>query len=865
MSRIVIIDGNSLLFRAYYATAYPGVDIMRSQDGTPTNAIFAFSNMMNKILADLKEGECIFVAFDAGKHNFRHDQLETYKANRKPAPEDLVKQFPIVREFLNALNIYQFEEVGFEGDDIAGTVARLAEKEGYNVNIYTSDRDFLQLVTDKVTVNIIRKGLSDVVPMTPSLVKETYGFEPVQIIDYKGLRGDASDNLPGIPGVGEVTAVKLITEYGSFDNIVAHADDIKGKLGTTIKDNAEIGRISRDLAIIQTNIDLPFAVSDTKYEGYDFKSINEFCQKYGLKQFINKVQPRWKKKDLNATEVVVETLKTLKDFTDEKDVGIALDFNDGNYTLGDICGMAFSFKNKNVYLNIDDLKDDDYTRRILKDPNVKKYCYDYKAIKVALSRNDIEINGVYFDLLIASYLIDSSLKNNPDIVMNIYGVDFNDDEENISLFSSENPQKTAKMAFFSKNLKDKVYKELEKNEAVKLYETLELPLIDTLADMEIEGFPLDAKKLDEFGDVYKAKENQLAEEIYEMAGERFNLASPKQIADVLFNKMGLSANRKGSTSVENLKDIADEHPIVNKIIEYRKYFKLVSTYIEGLKAHIHSDGKIHAKFNQALTTTGRLSSSEPNLQNISVRDEEGKLIRKAFYYPDDDIEILSLDYSQIELRVLSSLSGCKALQEIFLSGEDIHSATAKKLFNLTDEPNALQRRRAKTVNFGIVYGISDWGLADQLEIAPKEARAIINSFYESFPEVATFFQSIISEATKNGYVSTLLGRRRYLREIHDSNYQTREFAKRAAMNAPIQGTAADLIKVAMINVAKALKDEGFKSKMVLQIHDELIFKVYKEEKEKLYKIVKNTMENAMNLDVPLEVDGGFGKDWYEAK
>ena len=865
MPRVVIIDGNSLLFRAYYATAYPGVEIMRSQDGTPTNAIFAFSNMMNKILSDLKEGECIFVAFDAGKHNFRHDQLETYKANRKPAPEDLVKQFPLVREFLKALNIYQFEEIGFEGDDIAGTVAKLAEKEGYTVNLYTSDRDFLQLVTDKISVNIIRKGLSDVVAMTPALVKETYGFEPLQIIDYKGLRGDSSDNLPGIPGIGEKTAVKLIEEYGSFDNIVANVENIKGKVGEMIKENQNIGRISRDLAIIQTNIDLPFDIPDLEYKGYDFQTINEFCQRYGLKQFINKVQPKWKKKELNEIVVEVENVKSLKGYDVGNDIGIALDYEDDNYTLGQIYGVAISFKNKHLYISLEDLLKDDEAKEILKNPNIKKYCYDYKAIKVALAKNNIEINGVYFDLLIASYLVDSSLKNNPEIVMNIYGVDLGSEEDEISLFFAEKPQKTAKMAYFSRILKDKVFSELEKIDAVKLYETLEVPLIDTLADMEIEGFPLDAKKLDEFGDVYKEKEDALAKEIYDMAGEEFNLASPKQIADVLFNKMGLQGNRKQSTSVDYLKEIADQHPIVNKILEYRKYFKLVSTYVEGLKAHIHSDGKIHAKFNQALTTTGRLSSSEPNLQNISVRDEEGKLIRKAFYYPDDDLEILSLDYSQIELRVLSSLSGCKALQEIFKSGEDIHSATAKKVFNLQEEPTSLQRRRAKTVNFGIVYGISDWGLAEQLEISPKEAKQIINSFYQSFPEISTFFQGIIESATKNGYVSTLMGRRRYLREIHDSNYQVREFAKRAAMNAPIQGTAADLIKIAMISVAKALKEGGFKSKMVLQIHDELIIKVYKDEKERVYSLVKSTMENAMKLDVPLEVDGGFGKDWYDAK
>lgn len=864
MSKIVIIDGNSLLFRAYYATAYPGVEIMRSQDGTPTNAIFAFSNMMNKIIADLKEGECLFVAFDAGKHNFRHDQLETYKANRKPAPEDLVKQFPIVREFLTSLGVYQFEELGFEGDDIAGTVAFLAEKEGYDVSIYTSDRDFLQLVTDKISVNIIKKGLSDVVPMTPSLVKETYGFEPRQIIDYKGLRGDSSDNLPGIPGIGEKTAVKLIEEYGSFDNIIAHADDIKGKVGENIKEHQEIGRISRDLAIIQTDIALPFDIADTEYKGYDFQTINAFCQKYGLKQFINKVQAKWKKKDLNATEIDVETISSLKDIAIDDDLGIALDYENDNYSLSDIYGISFSSKGKNYYMSFENLLKDEKALSILKDEKIRKYCYDYKAIKVSLANHGIEINGLYLDLLIASYLIDSSLKNNVDIVMNIFGVDLGEDD-NVSLFSQERPNRTTRIAYFSIMLKDKVFSELKKLEAFELYNTLEVPLATALADMEIEGFPLDKEKLDEFGDVYKEKEKALAEEIYEMAGEKFNLASPKQIGEILFDKMGLSSNRKLSTSVDNLKEIADEHPIVNKILEYRKYFKLVSTYVEGLKVHIHDDGKIHAKFNQTLTTTGRLSSSDPNLQNISVRDEEGKMIRKAFYYPDEDYEILSLDYSQIELRVLASLSGCQALKDIFLSGEDIHSATAKKLFNLEGEPTPLQRRKAKTVNFGIVYGISDWGLGDQLEIGPKEAREIINSFYNSFPEVATFFQKIIADATKNGYVSTLLGRRRYLREIHDSNYQTREFAKRAAMNAPIQGTAADLIKIAMIKVSNALKEGKYKSKMVLQIHDELIIKVHKDEKEQIYSLVKNTMESAMQLDVPLEVDGGFGKTWYDAK
>ena len=865
MPKITIIDGNSLLFRAYFATAYPGVEIMRTQDGTPTNAIFAFSSMINKILSTLKPEEGLMVAFDAGKDTFRKEQLESYKANRKPTPEDLVRQFPMARDFLKALGIFQFEQHGYEGDDIAGTVAKLAEKEGYQVTIYTSDRDFLQLVDNNITVNIIRKGMSDIVAMTPETVKEMYGFEPLQIIDYKGLRGDASDNLPGIKGVGEKTAVKLIQEYGSFDNIIAHASEIKGKLGEAIVADQETGRLSRDLAIIKTDVPLPFTVKETIYQGYDFTSVSEYCQKYELKQFMSKIVQKWKKVELEQTEINVKVVSSFKEVGNPKEVGLALDYADDNYSMGSLYGLAVATENGNYYIAIDDLKKDQAALDLLKNPDVKKFCYDYKAIKVALAKNDIAIAGLYFDLLVASYLVDSSLKNDVEVVMNIYGIDLSNGAEMLSLLSNEDSQKTGKIAFFSWKLASRVTEELKKTESLKLYQELETPLIDTLADMEIEGFPIDIKVLDEFGDEYKKKAKELEEEIYALAGEKFNIASPKQIGEILFNKLGLSSNKKQSTSVDFLKEIQDEHPIVSKILEYRKYFKLITTYVEGLKNNVYPDGKIHAKFNQALTTTGRLSSSDPNLQNISVRDEEGKLIRKAFYYQDENYEILSLDYSQIELRVLAALSNCQALKDIFLSHEDIHSATAKKIFNLQGEPTPLQRRKAKTVNFGVVYGISDWGLAEQLEIGPKEAGAIISSFYQSFPEVATFFQKIVADATRDGYVSTLLGRRRYLRELHDANYNVRESAKRAAMNAPVQGTAADLIKYAMNKVHQALLDNKLETRMICQIHDELIFRVPKKEKETAYKLIKDIMENALFIDVPLEVDGGFGRDWYSAK
>lgn len=867
MGKITIIDGNSLLFRAYYATAYPGVEIMRNKNGVPTNAIFAFSNMLNKILSNIKDGEGLFVAFDAGKHNFRHDQLETYKANRKPAPQELVEQFPIVRDFLKAMNIFQFEIADFEGDDVAGTVAKLAAKEGNEVHIYTSDRDFLQLVDNSITVQIIKKGLSDVVAMTPTLVKETYGFEPLQIIDYKGLRGDSSDNLPGIPGIGEKTAVKLIEEYGSFDNIIANVDNIKGKVGENIKANIELGKTSRDLAIIKTDVPLPFTIDDIKYQGYDFKSLNEFCQKYELKQFISKVAPKWKKVNESQIKIEATIVDSFKNIELGDEIGLYLDLaEEDDYYRSDIYGFAVSNKNHSYYISFENAIKDEKFINILKDKNVKKSCFDYKSIKVCLSKENIEINGLDFDLLIASYLIDSSIKSNPVSVLNLFDIDISEeDNEAVSLFGASRPDYTASISRYALSLKNKALEELDKNNTLNLYNTLELPLVETLSNMEIEGFPLHAPILDSFGDEYKKKLNELSEEIYLLAGEKFNIASPKQLGEILYVKLGLPSNKKMSTSIEALKELENKHPIINKIMEYRKYFKLVTTYIEGLKPHIFPDGKIHATFNQALTQTGRLSSSNPNLQNISVRDEDGKNIRKAFYYDDDNYEILSLDYSQIELRVLGHLAKSDNLRTIFESDEDIHSATAKRVFRLEGEPTSLQRRKAKAVNFGIIYGISDWGLADQLEISVKEAKNIIDNFYYSFPEIATFFRNIVSNALNDGYVSTMFGRRRYLRELHDSSYQVREFAKRAAMNAPIQGTAADLIKIAMIQVEKMLEEKGYKTKMVLQIHDELIFKVPLAEKEAVYKDIKNVMEHAIDLSVPLKVDGGFGKDWYSAK
>ena len=863
MAKLIVIDGNSLLFRAYYATAYGTKQLLSTSDGTPTNAVFAFSNMINKLLGTLKEGDGIIVAFDTGKHTFRHEALETYKANRKPAPTELVQQFPIAREFLNALDIYQFEEDGFEGDDIAGTIAKQAEKEGFSVNIYTSDRDFLQLISNKISINLIKKGLTDVQVMTPDLMVETYGFTPKQIIDYKGLRGDSADNLPGIPGIGEVTAVKLIQQYGDFDNIIAHAEEIGGKVGQSLIENKELGTLCRDLAIIDTNVTLPFSVEDTIYHGYDFNKINEFCHKYELKQFMTKLHTNLKRESLDDTEINVEEIRSFEKYKDVKEIGIALDYVEDDYSRSDIFGLAINANGKHIYMYKEDLLKDKYIKDVLKDESVKKYCYDYKAIKVCLNNAGIELNGAFFDLLLATYLLDSSLNTTLDSVMSFFGVNL--PQADTSLLSDSNSQRCAKTAFYAQMLYPKVKKELEQVKALDLFNNIEVPLSDSLARMEIEGFPIDVNVLEDFGKEYREKLSLLEEEIYSLAGEKFNIASPKQVGEILYNKLGIPDYKKGSTSVDALKELKKYHPIVDKILEYRKYFKLLTTYVDGLKVHVFDDGKIHAKFNQALTATGRLSSSDPNLQNISIRDEEGKLIRKAFYYPDENYEILSLDYSQIELRILASISNCEGLKEIFASGEDIHASTAKRVFHLDGEPSELQRRKAKAVNFGIIYGISDFGLSEQLGISFKEAKDIINEFYNAFPEVLDLFQKIVADANENGYVETIFGRRRYLSELRESNYQKREFAKRAAMNAPIQGSAADLIKVAMLKVDKKLKEEHLESKIVLQIHDELILKVPLKEKEKVYKLVKEEMEHAVELNVGLEVDGGFGRSWYDAK
>ena len=864
MSKIIVIDGNSLLFRAFYATYYDPSNIMRTKSGQATNAIFAFSNMITSLLTSLKKGDGIFVGFDAGKHTFRHQEYKDYKANRPELPKDLITQFPIARELLDKLNIVHYECDNLEADDICGIIANKAQKEGYKVYIYTSDKDYLQLIDENITIELIKKGLKDIKEMTPQTFKEEWGFEPIQITDYKGLRGDDSDNLKGIPGVGDKTAKQLISQFGDLESIIQNADT-KTKVGRNIIEFQDNGRMCKHLAIIAKDQEIPIGVNETIYNGYKFNSVSEFANKYEFKSLVSKLPKLFKQEEKHNEKVDFCEIFDSNGIDFDDKIGIDVDIENVNYHDAVFNGLAFTTSSKTFYISKENLLKDEKLLSILKNSDIKKFAFDFKKVRYVLAKNNIEVNGLFFDLILASYLIDSSIKNDIESILNYYSIDISYATTKNLLFDDSTKQISIATSFYSIGLFEEIKEKLLARNQYELLVNIEQPLTIVLCDMELEGFPLDKETLLSFKTIYQEKLDILTKEIHLLAGEEFNINSPKQVSHILFEKLNLKSNRKGSTSVEFLEMIKNEHPIISKILEYRKYAKIISTYVDGLIPFIHDDGKVHSTFNQALTTTGRLSSSEPNLQNISTRDEEGKQIRKAFFYKDPTLSILSLDYSQIELRILAHLSDAKSMIEFFNNDEDVHASTAIKIFNLDREPTSAERRRAKTVNFGIVYGISDYGLSEQLDCPISEAKEIIKNFYQAFPEIKKFLNHLIDDATEKGYAETMFHRRRYLPELQSSQYQVREFAKRASMNAPIQGSAADLMKVSMIQVYNAIKEKGFKSKIVSQIHDELIFKVYEDEKEEFYKTVKEIMENSVKLRVKLKVDGGYARDWFSAK
>ena len=861
--KLYVVDGNSLLFRAYYATSFTG-NIMRRKDGFPTNAIFGFSNMMTKLLSQLKDGDKLFVSFDTGKPTFRKQKLESYKAQRKPIEEDLTVQLPVARELLKAMGIFYYEEDGYEGDDIAGTVAKLGSSKNIETICFTSDKDYLQLIDDNITIHMLKKGLTDIEEMNEESLKEKMGLTPLQIIDFKGLMGDPSDNLKGIPGVGEKTAIKLIQQHGSLENIIEAMKTDKSKLAQKILENQELGYLCKEMATIVTDMKLPFTLDELDYEGYDYNELSNFYTKYECFSLLKKLKPNDKKatknkkvEQANFDKITVRKFKEIP-FTPV----CILDIEKGNYNTSPINGICFAKDGITYYLPYFLAKNDADFISYMEDENIKKITFDYKALKVSLNRDNINVKGLEFDLSLASYLLDTSLSNDPVSIFGYHGINILFTSNEISLF--EDNETVYNMAYHLEKIYPDVIKKLEDDNSLNLLKKIELPLCEVLAEMEIEGFPIHKEVLEEMNNTYKDILNKLQEQIYSLAGYSFNIASPKQIADLLFHKLNLPTNKKESTSIEVLNFLRNKHPIVPLLIEHRKYSKIISTYTEGLLSYVHEDNKLHTIFNQALTQTGRLSSSEPNLQNISTRNEEGKLVRKAFYYDND--YLLSLDYSQIELRILASMSSCSPLIETFNNDEDIHSRTAMDVFNVNKEFLTPElRRRAKAVNFGIIYGISDWGLSEQISSSAKEAKEIITTFYNKYPEVKNYFTQVIQDTKELGYSTTLYGRKRHIPEISSDNYNIREFGKRAAMNASIQGTGADIIKIAMIIISKFLKENNYKTKMVLQIHDELIFRVPEEEKDIMPSLLKDLMENCVSLKVKLKVEGSLAKTWYDCK
>jgi len=861
MHSIKIIDGNSLLFRAYYATAWgENPNIMRAKDGTPTNAIFAFSNMLAKLLGELKEGDAIVIGFDKDSHTFRKDRFEAYKANRKPAPEELKIQFSISRELCKALGIICYEEHGVEADDICGSIAKEASKAGYQVLIYTSDKDYLQLIDENISIALLKTGLSKLEVVNKDNMEILFGFSPKQIIDFKGLRGDASDNLPGIPGIGDKTATKLIQQYGSFDEIIKAASSMKSKIGESLLANEKQGRECYELATIKTDVCLPFTLEDLVYKGYEFTKLNEFANRYELKSLLSRLPARYKIE--TQTKPTVQIIDHSGEITFLSPLGVALDLDFDEYHDALLNGIAFYTNNGLYYEKRSAFLRDQKLIEILESEEIKKCIYDVKGSTYALRKVGISLKGISDDLLLGYYLLDAGTSLSPRTVYNALGADIG--EKNVSLFDESDAQFTGLMAYYASSLSLRLRKELEGIDSLDLYLNVELPLASVLTKMEFEGIPLHQDELLMYSNEFIKKRDLAATKVYQLAGYKFNLNSPKQVAELLYEKLSLPDLHRGATNAEVLEELLDKHPIIDELLRYRKYAKLISTYTEGLIPHIKEDGKIHSYFNQAQTSTGRLSSSSPNLQNISVRDEESAKIRSVFHYDEENMLILSLDYHQIELRILAALSQDETYQNLFNNNNDVHSETAKRIFHVNEVTPQL-RRKAKAVNFAIIYGTTVYGLAHQIEGSLEEAKQVITDFYNAYPGVKKYLEKISNDAKEKGYVSTLFGRRRYLRELGEANRFKVEAMRRQALNAPIQGTAADLIKIAMVKIDQYLSQEKVKTKMILQIHDELLFAVPKDELSFVSKEIRNIMESAIDLPIKLSVEMGVGHSWYEAK
>ena len=850
MDKLVLIDGNSLLNRAFYATP-----VFTTKDGQPTNAIFGFVKLMLKILSDVKP-KYMAVAFDLKAPTFRHKMYDGYKATRSPMPQELAAQLEPLKSLLSAMNIAMFEKEGIEADDIIGTLSNRFDVHSY---IYTGDRDSYQLVDDRTDVYFTKRGVSDLLKLDKDNFVAEVGVEPRQIIDLKALMGDKSDNIPGVSGVGEKTALNLVQTYGSLDGVYDNIDSIKGALQRKLVDGRESAYLSYKLATIDRNCEIGANLEDCAVSDRYSTEVKDIFTKLEFKSLLTL--------DIFTEESRAESAPELeypqREVIDDVAALEKLCCRDGQFfidTSQDVVRIYAFDRQYECQISRDLLgsvqASDFYeaVKNILVNKNAHLTVYDLKRFLHEIEYEGGELGCAFDDISVMKYI-----------------ADFFDQSQSISELCEYYGYDGTYSAYILSIMRDKYARKLDEDASRKLYENIEKPLIFVLFDMERAGVKVDIAALDNFSREYSAKLEELKGKIYEACGCTFNINSPSQLGQVLFEKLGLKSGKKNkngkySTSAEILEKLADESPAVQLILSYRQYQKLYSTYVEGFRPLIDSRTKlVHTTYNQTVTTTGRLSSANPNLQNIPIRENEGRELRKLFI-PRDGNVFIDADYSQIELRLLAHFSGCKELIEAYNNDKDIHAVTASQVFGVPlEQVTHKMRSDAKAVNFGIIYGISDFGLAKNLDISVKTARDYIENYFKTYSAVKDYMQSNVDFARKNGYVATLTGRKRYIREINSSNYNIRQFGERAAMNMPLQGSSADIIKIAMINVVNALNKEGLKAKLILQVHDELVLDCPKEEAEQAADILKSEMENAVKLNVPLSVDVHMGKNWYEAK
>jgi DNA polymerase I len=874
--KLVLIDGNSIAYRAFFA-----LPLLNNDKGVHTNAVYGFTMMLMKIMEDEKPTH-ILVAFDAGKTTFRHKTFTEYKGGRQKTPPELSEQFPFIRELLDVYGISRYELENYEADDIIGTLSRMAEQDGYEVKVISGDKDLTQLSSEKTTVGITRKGITDIEEYTPEHINEKYGLTPGQIIDMKGLMGDTSDNIPGVPGVGEKTAIKLLKEFATLEKLLQSIDQVNGKkLKEKLEEFKDQALMSKELATIERNAPIEVKLENIQYEGFVYERIIPLFKELGFQTLLNKLGedvPVEEEKILEDIQYEIPAKITVDCFSDEN--YFYVEVLDDNYHYADIIGLSIVNDKGSFYLPTESALQSDIFKEWAEDETRKKIVYDAKRSEVSLRRHGIHLKGVVFDTLIASYIMDPS-ENIEDLstIAKKYGVDNIQSDE--SFYGKGAKRKIPETDDLAKHLvrkslamlslKNDLEHDLQKNQQDTLFAELEMPLSLILADMESTGIKVDIERLRTMGEEINGKLIEIENMIYQLAGEKFNINSPKQLGVILFEKLNLPSLKKTktgySTSADVLEKLAPDHEIIEHILHYRQLGKLQSTYIEGLLKMVHPNtGKVHTRFNQVLTQTGRLSSTDPNLQNIPIRLEEGRKIRQAFIPSEKDWIIFAADYSQIELRVLAHIAGDEKLIQAFKDDLDIHTKTAMEVFHVSkDEVTSNMRRQAKAVNFGIVYGISDYGLSQNLGITRKDAGKFIERYLDSYPSVKDYMEDIVHLTKQQGFVSTLMQRRRYIPEIISRNFNIRSFAERTAMNTPIQGSAADIIKKAMIEMAYALKKKGLRSRLLLQVHDELIFEAPPEELEILKELVPDIMENALELKVPLKVDYAYGPTWFDAK